>query len=563
MQSAPGIYAVLAGSGVSSAAGVPTGWAVVQDLVRKVALAEGVDAGELGDAPEKWWAATRGEDPRYDLLLEALAPTESARQALLRNYFDPAPGSDHSVQMTAAHSALAQLCARGTVTLILTTNFDRLIERSLDQAGVSAQVIASAEAIEGMVPLTHSPMTVVKLHGDYARLGMRNTLSELREYPVELRTLLDRVFDEYGLVILGWSAEYDSALVDAISACPTRRYPTYWTTFQGRLAESARRLIADRRAWVIDTAGAEEFVPDLLERIERLDRRLARAAEPRVLRTQRFGPRGYSPPTGWTVPPLLQLRCVTAVGPALLDACGYIRPHDRAALVAALRIAPIRAWIQAIASSPSAHATLDSEEAATPEPLTDWTLTPGALQTTEHASYRLGGDASAGVSAVVNMSLPGAGSTSSIVFSLDIAMSLAGPVRLGQIAVLWRDGLVLTSTLLPEALSPVIPPEADAYLAEIHAIAWTVDQNQFHRANDLGTRVDLGALGPRTQDALPQIGLANELSGGLSEQQAAAVVAASIEIMALNAGFVEPTAELGMIRQELGVPPSEASLGGS
>jgi hypothetical protein len=50
-----------------------------------------------------------------------------------------------------------------------------------------------------MIPLPHAPMTVVKLHGDYAMLGLRNTPEELGTYPLEWNDLRARVFDEHGL----------------------------------------------------------------------------------------------------------------------------------------------------------------------------------------------------------------------------------------------------------------------------------------------------------------------------------------------------------------------------
>ena len=37
LSASPGVYAMLLGSGTSTAAGVPTGWGVVTDLIRKVA----------------------------------------------------------------------------------------------------------------------------------------------------------------------------------------------------------------------------------------------------------------------------------------------------------------------------------------------------------------------------------------------------------------------------------------------------------------------------------------------------------------------------------------------
>jgi hypothetical protein len=51
---------------MSSAAAIPTGWQVVQDLIRKVALAEGVDPNVLPEKMEDWWTEQGRPDPRYD-----------------------------------------------------------------------------------------------------------------------------------------------------------------------------------------------------------------------------------------------------------------------------------------------------------------------------------------------------------------------------------------------------------------------------------------------------------------------------------------------------------------
>ena len=61
-----GIYALLLGSGVSRAAGVPTGWEVVMDLIRKVAYLQGEDCEP---DPEKWYKDRFGSDPDYAQLL--------------------------------------------------------------------------------------------------------------------------------------------------------------------------------------------------------------------------------------------------------------------------------------------------------------------------------------------------------------------------------------------------------------------------------------------------------------------------------------------------------------
>lgn len=106
------------------------------------------------------------------------------------------------------------MAARELVRIIITTDFDRLIERALDEEGVAAQVIASSGGLAGMTPLTHAPATVIKIHGDYLSSGLRYTAEKLASYSDEQNALLSRIFDEYGLVVVGWSAEREGAPID-------------------------------------------------------------------------------------------------------------------------------------------------------------------------------------------------------------------------------------------------------------------------------------------------------------------------------------------------------------
>lgn len=274
VQAQPGVYAVLLGSGVSTGAGVPTGWGVVTNLVRRVAAVE--DPASLEDAatdPEKWWHDHHGEPLGYSSLLEALAPTPAARQGLLAEFFEPSDEErDQGIKAPSrAHLAIARLVKRGSVKVIITTNFDRLMEQALDAVGIAPQVIARPEAVNGMKPLAHAPATVIKIHGDYLDLGSRNTPGELDQYPDEWETLLARVFDEYGLVISGWSAEWDTALVRLIESTPNRRYPLYWDARSGKGA-NARKLQATRVGQIIPATGADEMFGELSSALDSLDR---------------------------------------------------------------------------------------------------------------------------------------------------------------------------------------------------------------------------------------------------------------------------------------------------
>ena len=276
MHAQPGVYAVLLGSGVSTGAGVPTGWGVVTQLIQRLAAADAPgDAESLqlaADQPERWWSEHHDGELGYSALLSALATTPAARQGLLADFFEPTDEDREQGIKTpsAAHQAIAGLVKRGLVRVIITTNFDRLMEQALDAAGVSPQVISRPEAVRGMAPLAHSQATIIKLHGDYKDLGSRNTPEELEKYPEEWNVLLRQIFDEYGLVISGWSADWDTALVTALESTPNRRYPLYWDNRSSR-GENAQRLLSTRAGQIIQAAGSDELFTGLLSSIEALD----------------------------------------------------------------------------------------------------------------------------------------------------------------------------------------------------------------------------------------------------------------------------------------------------
>ena len=82
----PGVYAVLVGSGLSSGAGIPTGWQITLDLIWRVALIQGVS-----DQPDwaAWYREKFGKEPNYTELVDELAPSQEERRTLLQGYIEP------------------------------------------------------------------------------------------------------------------------------------------------------------------------------------------------------------------------------------------------------------------------------------------------------------------------------------------------------------------------------------------------------------------------------------------------------------------------------------------
>ena len=176
-----GVYCLLLGSGVSRPAEIPTGWEITLDLVSRMAALQGV-----ADEPD--WASLVQKDFRcragYSELLDQLATTPDERRSVLHSYIEPNEDDIAAGRKTPtrAHKAIARLVAAGHVRVIITTNFDRLIENALRETGVEPTVITSDDALKGAVPLIHSRCYVLKIHGDYLDTRIRNTDFELGAY---------------------------------------------------------------------------------------------------------------------------------------------------------------------------------------------------------------------------------------------------------------------------------------------------------------------------------------------------------------------------------------------
>jgi hypothetical protein len=292
LHSRPGKYALLLGSGVSRAAEIPTGWEIQGELLRKVRQLSG-DTGT--DDPMEWYRNTFGEVPNYSAIVRKLAPTSAERQALLEPFIRPSSGDGSGAKSpTNAHRAIAQLMKRDVIRVVITTNFDRLMENAATEVGLEPTIIASEEQAAGMQPLIHQPLLVFKVHGDYRDPAFLNTEDELRKYGPHTERLLREIFDSFGLIVCGWSAEWDRAICEILESISTRRFTTFWTT-RGSLQPHAQSLARTRDAEIVQIPDADTFFGSLAEKTLALDqdasvhpltKKLAAAESRRLIRDE-------------------------------------------------------------------------------------------------------------------------------------------------------------------------------------------------------------------------------------------------------------------------------------
>lgn len=558
MQANPGVYAVLIGSGMSSAAGIPTGWQVVEDLVGRIARSQGIDLEDLGLSPQSWWTEIGGGSLRYDHLLESLAPTPSARQGLLRGFFEPAPEASGSRQPTTAHHSIASLCAQGAIRVVMTTNFDRLIEHALDDAGVSHQVIESPAAARTMTPIVHSPVTVLKLHGDYLATDLRNTVEELGAYPEEWQTLLNRILDEFGLIVLGWSGEHDAALAAAISNVAIRRYPVYWASRSENLGQEARRIVRRRDAFVLPIGSADEFLADLESQVERLASIAARRRSFTILRHPINYPDQSSAPWGWTALPMLTLRTYASLEVASVDDTGIIGPEVRERLTEVLGASAVLSHLQGLQSGFTPADSLTCGPVDTQRAIQNSWVAVEGRQSIDYALYRWGSDADTGVSALFTVALPSMNRLGHVGITFDVGISALEPLPIGQAALLLRDGVVLTALEAPTAIADLLPMGCDLARVEgcFSASEFTGRNEPGQRSNDLAQRVDWISIEAPPPGFGPLCGFAVLPGEPMGLSAAGQIVVEGLNHMLLAHGFLDPRQGISLLRSTFGLDES-------
>ena len=140
VHSNPGTYAVLLGSGVSTGAGIPTGWSIVLDLIRQLAQLEGEKPSE--DELEQWYIDKHDSAPEYTVLLEALTKTPAERQGILSR--DMAPTGVDDQKLPAITDQLI-LCEAELVLLSEETPDDTKQDGCWDHSGQCIDAVLDQE----------------------------------------------------------------------------------------------------------------------------------------------------------------------------------------------------------------------------------------------------------------------------------------------------------------------------------------------------------------------------------------------------------------------------------
>jgi hypothetical protein len=217
VREAPEQHVFFLGAGVSVTAGIPSANGMIRQLKEKIyrernSLASNTLVRE--DQIDQWIARERLLDPQksiYSQILAVAYPSAFERRRYIESLVDGRlPTSAHRL---LAKLVLESLRVRRCVPIILTTNFDRLMEQALIQESGDFPYVAFHEQDVTGFPLDGNHPTVLKLHGDYLFEDIANLDNELAaRYRGNMAKKLSRCLINHALIVIGYSGNDDTIM---------------------------------------------------------------------------------------------------------------------------------------------------------------------------------------------------------------------------------------------------------------------------------------------------------------------------------------------------------------
>ena len=250
----PGVCAVFLGAGISRGAGVPTAWEIfLHSLGLLYRMKEGREPPAQGDLLA--WRDQQGlSGLNYNSILEKLFTDEHARGKYLEGFFV-------GKKPSAAHRSLAALCKGGLIKVLVTTNFDQLMEQALRDVGLTPDLVSSPSDLNLVRRREISPCWLLKLHGDIGKLDIRNTPEELEALSQEFRAELTSIVQTYSLLIVGYAA-WEATIVGILKQ-RTSKQSLFWMDITDQPTSRQSEALGDSAGHWIRSDNADLFFLDL------------------------------------------------------------------------------------------------------------------------------------------------------------------------------------------------------------------------------------------------------------------------------------------------------------
>ena len=280
------------GAGASAASGIPTGHAMIRDFKAQIFCRENNLSKREIDTGDPIWIERidaffrrtsilppDGDPTEYAAAFEAVYPQARHR----RQYIEDAISRGTPC---FGHKVLGSLLSARKVDCVFTTNFDPLIEEAALSANATLPIaeqvrptVAALDSSERAIRCLNEsdwPL-VVKLHGDYQSISIKNTGLELEAQDTQMRHVLVEAGKRFGMVFLGYSGR-DASIMEAVNSILDTASPfpngLYWvTSLASRLLPVVTQFLERARIAGVDVAIVEcatfdELAADIIKQTD-------------------------------------------------------------------------------------------------------------------------------------------------------------------------------------------------------------------------------------------------------------------------------------------------------
>lgn len=252
-------YAFFLGSGISNKAGIPTGKKILRETIKLLYKMENEGLEVKDEEVEEWFKESEYADWGYSEILEELYPSKEDRRNFLENFFlGKIP--------TESHHIIAEMVEKKLVKVIITTNFDRLMEQALEKKGIAYDVVSSEKDLLELKPREHSNCRIFKLHGDYQKFNIKNTKDELKKLEKGIFDEFKDILNSYGIVVIGYGG-LDNGVMNCFEKRNNPRYTLYWVSRES-LNDKVEELIRQQNGKIIVRPSADELFRELFRKID-------------------------------------------------------------------------------------------------------------------------------------------------------------------------------------------------------------------------------------------------------------------------------------------------------
>lgn len=166
----------------------------------------------------------------------------------------PGPGYQH----------LAQILCQGKHNIVITTNFDRLLEDALFNYSDKAPLVCAHESLSKFVNHHQSRPVVIKLHHDLL-FSPKSTSEELQLLPKEFGTTFSSIITDHALLVIGYGGHDVNVMKFLEDIKPKKRKPIYWCYINREDIHDGIKNLLAHKDFLIEIKGFDQLLEALAQ----------------------------------------------------------------------------------------------------------------------------------------------------------------------------------------------------------------------------------------------------------------------------------------------------------